>query len=232
MKKALMIIFLFCSLQSFSQSGTIGSSSPSRNNFIGTFKSLDPLKTSNYKNYQNVKGSQYLDENFTNSTISYEDNDSVSNIKLRYNIIDDSFEIIKRGNLHKVKKDDNIKKITIDKNSFCYKSIKGEPSNTIVQIIYDHKIKLYLKHQAHFFKATTTDGYNEAKPNRFEISAPKLYLKTPFKDSLIRIKSLKDFSKIFPRNKSEIKKFIKKNKIKIDNKDQLIQLALYLEDIA
>ncbi len=182
--------------------------------------------------YSEVLGSPYWNENFSPSILFLNDDQQVTKIKLRYNIFTDDFEIKQRGKIFNIKKDKNLKKIQINDVFFSLIEIDKFQKNTIAEILYDNKLKLFLKHQAYFLKAELAKGYTEPKPNRFEIPNPKLYLKTPFNRSLIRIKKIKDFAKIFPRSSSKIKKFIKENKIKIDNKEQLIQLVRYIEEIA
>jgi hypothetical protein len=181
--------------------------------------------------YSDIKGSPYLNENFTKSTLIMNNNEKIE-IKLRYNIFSDSLQIEQKGKILNLNKNNNIKEVIIDGRYFCFIALDNSLSKTIVEKIYDYKLRIYLKHQVSYKKAQIAKSATDSKHNRFVNQTPKLYLKTPFNGSLIRIRKAKDFAKIFPRSSSEIKKFIKKNKIKIGNKEQLIQLARYIEQIA
>ena len=227
MKTITFILLLFISIASYAQS----------NKYLGNENSNVIFEKSKFMSkiidvdYSDIKGSPYLNENFTNSTLILKNHKKIET-KLRYNIFNDTFESKQKGKILTVSKNKNIKEIIIDGKSYCLISLDNLPSKTIVEKIYDHKLKLYFKHQVSFKKAQIAKPYIEPKPNRFVTSTPKLYLKTPFNGSLIRINKIKDFTKTFPRSSSKIKKFIKENRIKIDNKEQLIQLAQYIEEIA
>lgn len=227
MKTIKLIFFLFISISTYAQNTKILETQSTNliyehSKFISKIIDID---------YSDVKGSPYLNENFTMSTLIMENHEKIE-IKLRYNIFNDVFETKQKGKIFIVNKNKNFKEVIIDGKCYCSIILDNLPSKTIVEKIYDHKLRLYLKHQVSFKKAQIAKSYVDPKPNRFVNSTPKLYLKTPFNESLIRIRKAKDFTKIFPRSSSQIKKFIKKNKIKIDNNEQLIQLVRYIEEVA
>jgi len=227
MKRIAFIFLLFISINTYAQNNKILGNQNSniifeQSKFISKIVDID---------YLDIEGSPYLNENFIKSTIIMDNHEKIE-IKLRYNIFNDAIETKLEEKIRILNKNTNTKEVIIDGKSFCFVVLDNLPSKTIVEKIYVHKLILYLKHHVSFKKAQIAKSYTDPKPNRFVNSHPKLYIKTPFQESLIQIKRLKDFTKIFPNSSSQIKKFIKENKIKIDNKEQLIQLVRYIEQIA
>lgn len=228
MKSILFVFLLFISINIYSQK-VAKIFNQERINTI--YKHSQFISKISDVNYSDIKGSPYMNKNFVNGTLIMNNNKKIET-NLRYNIFNDALESKQNGKMLNVNKNSNIKEVIIDGKCYCLIILDNLPSKTIVEKIYDHKLKLYLKHQVSFKKAEFAKPYVDPKPNRFISSNPKLYFKTPFNESLIRIKRAKDFTKIFPNSSSQIKKYIKKNKIKIDNKEQLIQLVSYIEEVA
>lgn len=231
MKQLIFFVFVLYSLQSYSQTGFNKGFASRNSNIIESVNTHTYDNPSEKNNYSNIKGSHYLNRTFSNSTLIFKNKDSITNIKLRYNIIGDSFEIKHQDSLYNIKKNDEISKIIIGEKSYCYIKIENNPSNTIAQIIYDKKIKLYSKQIIHFKKAESIQPYTKPKPDRFEKSNPKLFIKLEDSETLIRVKKMSEFAKIFPQHSKEIKKHIKERKLKFRSQEQITQLAGYIESL-
>jgi len=179
----------------------------------------------------NIQGSPYWNEEFETSILFFNNNISVDKIKLRYNIYTDSFEIKQGDKIYNIKRDENLKKIQIKDQYFSLVEIDEHDNNIVTQIIYDNELKLFLKHRVTFLKAEVAKPFTEQKPNRLKAKSPQIYIKQYGHDKLTIIKKIKDFAKIFPKQSSQIKDFIKQNKVKLNNKEQVIKLVSYIEQI-
>jgi len=86
---------------------------------------------------------------------------------------------------------------------------------------------LYLHHITNFVEAVKPKGYQDPSPAQYIDQDPEYMFVLDGLDP-ITLNRLSKFPDNFPERKDEIKKFIKKNKIKKSKEDKLILLFEYL----
>ena len=89
------------------------------------------------------------------------------------------------------------------------------------------EIRLYLKERKKFFKKEKAQGYAGEKPARFETLPGEFYV-TDFKEVSKTLLPLpgksKTFGAFFGDNEAAVKKFIKEERLKLDDPDDLIKI--------
>ncbi|WP_101688220.1 hypothetical protein [Dysgonomonas massiliensis] len=85
------------------------------------------------------------------------------------------------------------------------------------------------------YKAISADRYAQSNSQEFggveKTNIPNFYLKND-NGKFIRIKSVKDFVKLYPDKKKEIEEYAKENKLKLKNKDDFEKLFTYCVNLA
>lgn len=226
MKRKLCHLSLIIILIGYSQ--YCNSQTQTNYNIISNYENNKPANKINDIDYSNIEGSPYWNDNFVKCDLIMTNGENIKAV-LRYNIFDDAFEIKQRGNIFNLKKDENFKSVTINSKQFCLIKLESESSKTIVEKLYSKELTLFLKHQVIFIKEQVAKPYNDPKPREFKRLKSIVFIKSG--NQIIKIKKVKDFSKIFINNSNYIKKYIKKNRIKLNSNKQLIELIQYIESL-
>jgi hypothetical protein len=92
------------------------------------------------------------------------------------------------------------------------------------------KASLLVKPEVVFKKATEPGAYKEAEPAKFEKKADSYYIKVSKNEAKL-ISGKKDITEVFPDNSDKIEAFIKKNKTKHRNIEDLKQLVQYYNSL-
>ncbi len=117
-----------------------------------------------------------------------------------------------------------------------YRDEKGNAKTSFFELIaHKENYKLYLKEKIKFFKGEKAQGYEAPKPAMFKKQKTTYYI-SDFKrqsDQLLRIPSkVKTFMEFFPSRSKPVRMFMKDNKLKIDNGDDLVKIFdFYFENI-
>lgn len=185
------------------------------------------IYTVNIGKKSDVQGSKYINENYILAKID----DSVKDFPLRYNAFDNEFEY--RENISNTIKLDKIynKIVFVTGQTFIltpYKDLSGNIKQEYIELIQASGNTLYKSNRIKFIEAKEpVNGYDTAKPAKYVISEPSYIIK--YKDQYFEIsKKVKDLETMFPEKATDLKSFIKTNKIKLDKEESLIKLAQYL----
>jgi len=200
-----------------------------RNQYGDIYYEPDLYKTK----YNSSKGSPYLNEEFTPAKI----NDIEETKLVRFDAVEQNVEVMISGN--KVVALDNSKSYIIsllDDSKKVYETLKyidakGNVNTSFFELL-DSTInyKIYLKEKKKFFKKVKTKGYGDAEPAQFKKIKSEFYV-TDFKnqsDQLLTIpQKFKSFTEFFQDDSNSIKKFVKENKLKIGNPNDLVKIFKY-----
>jgi len=178
------------------------------------------------------EGSPYLSNNSSNNALVYNQN-KISDLILRYNIYNDIMEVEKEGQFYQIPKSNLFSDFTIDEHHFKLISyFNGEKQkNGYLEVLSDtNKISLFKKHQITLLKAEKPGAYKDAQPARFKPSNPIYYISVNDND-LVPCKSENELFELFPQYKSQLKIYLKKNKLKFRNEMDIVKTIIYLDSI-
>jgi hypothetical protein len=175
-----------------------------------------------------VKGSPYLTEEFKNSTLHlnkiwYED------IDLRYDIHYDCFEVKFKTGIQVI---DPVKNNmdTVKYNGEVFVR-KVQESGKNIKVAYmtlvedSNSYSLYKQYKINVNSATTPTGYSEAKPAEFKRTLPWYYISNS--EKLMAVKGLKSIAEVFNTDTKSVKNYLKKNKYKLSNENDLREVVLF-----
>ena len=230
MKLLNVTLLSVCFLQlSFSQ--TIKYADGSSQNMSNVFVNVNSSESST------IKGSKYLNEDFTNTKISSMP-DQIFGV--RYNIYDDQMEFQGVDNtVYSLNKDDDSIKITFTAtnetyNIFSYIDDSGrQKKGYFIKLSNEGENIILKKHRIVFFEEQASkNGYDAPKPALYKNVKDRIYIKLANKEVvLMPTKKKKLVKELFPENSKIILDFINSNKIKLSKESDLIAFANYLNTL-
>jgi hypothetical protein len=230
MKLLNVTLLSVCFLQlSFSQ--TIKYADGSSQNMSNVFVNVNSSESST------IKGSKYLNEDFTNTKISSMP-DQIFGV--RYNIYDDQMEFQGVDNtVYSLNKDDDSIKITFTAtnetyNIFSYIDDSGrQKKGYFIKLSNEGENIILKKHRIVFFEEQASKtGYDAPKPALYKNVKDRIYIKLANKEVvLMPTKKKKLVKELFPENSKIILDFINSNKIKLSKESDLIAFANYLNTL-
>lgn len=112
-----------------------------------------------------------------------------------------------------------------------YTDLKGNEKASFFELLDStSNYKIYLKEKKRFFKKVKAQGYADEEPAKFKKVGSEFYIKDAKNrsDRLMLIpQKMSSFTAFFQDDAKSIKKFIKENKLKIDNPDDLVKIFNY-----
>lgn len=189
---------------------------------------------------------QYLFPEFSNATILMKNGKSQST-KINYNMVTEKMVYEKDGNLYDLMNPETIDTIIILGRKFI--PVSKRFNEFMLKVPH---ITLFTQHKGELMPAGTPAGYGgtsqlaattrlssiELAGGRYNLSLPADFIVnvTPVywilkQNEMLSFINEKQFLKLFPGKESDLKTFIKKNKIKIDKPDHLRKLITYCNEL-
>lgn len=179
------------------------------------------------KSYSTIKGTPYLSDDFTQGEI-YTKDSILYKALLRFNIYEDEIEFKSDSVIRWIAEPQDIVYVKIDKSVFIYihPDKKRNKKGFYYELLEGGKCKLLLRRNAEFLPAEPAKPYIDAKPARFSMinSTYFLQIDNGLPQSITNRKSIEN---AFPEKSSVITRYIKKEKISIKEKEDLIKLVKY-----
>ncbi|MEM6721727.1 MAG: hypothetical protein AAF611_20530 [Bacteroidota bacterium] len=189
------------------------------------------------KDYEfDIQGTPYFDETFNSAKIT-----PLNKVfMVRYNAALDVMEVIQKEDTLVLSKEYRNYKILQNKGNLTYKILENTESQDdeklgyYIQLTEGEKIKLYRRDRKKFMEinrtaygSTTTSTFAKYKDQKSEF-----YIEYGDSGTAVKLpKKKKSFMKLFASNESDIKSFIKKNKIKMTKETDLIRLIDYANSL-
>jgi len=183
----------------------------------------------------NISGSQYFDLNFKPARLSYFGKEINNAGFMRYNGFTDEIEITDSGNVENSElillKSDKVVPI-INDEIYEYLPFRINESNTkigyLVKIYEGTRIKLYLRKNKQFMEAKIArTSLENSFPPRY-VDNIETYISIEGDTPVVLKNSKKAFLDLF-NNRSDIKKFIKNEKIKFKKTESIIKVVEYVD---
>lgn len=176
-----------------------------------------------------IKGSPYLNNEFVTGTVFTTSKIQYKGLSLNFNVYNDQIEFVGRDNqILEIVEPELIEKIEYGDIRIVYDEyiVSDDLKKGFFIEERSGQASLYRKPKVIFEPATQAAALVNAKPARFKRLRDEFYIKigqTPAK----LVSSKKDLPKIFSEYHEELESFIKKNKIKPNNVDDLNELLKY-----
>lgn len=180
-----------------------------------------------------INGSPYLNDEFIIGTIFTTTEMQFQDIPLRYNIYSGKLEFKTPENeVLALAAPEIVKRAEFGefKLSYITYSLSKKIKRGFFEELVNGKVSLFTKAEILYQKPTKPAAYKDAEPAKF-IERPNLYFLKVEKESAKKIDNKKGLIEMFPDNREQVATFIKKNKIKVNKEDQLIELVTYYNSL-
>jgi len=180
----------------------------------------------------NYEGSPYLTEEFTEATIVSSENQVFKNVPLRYNVYNDLFEVQLDEGIFNLKPGGTVSKVNIQGHNFIYatydyQSVEGEG---YLQLVIEGQYTLFKQHRIIFKEAEPAQPYQEAKPAMFQVRDPLFYV--AYGDNQpVFIRNKKSLQDMAGARERALNNFIKDNRLKIRNEDDMVKVVEFLNEL-
>jgi len=189
---------------------------------------LGDKQTDSKIDISNIKGSPYLNSEFINGEVTSTNNTTINNVPLRYNIYSGEMEFEGEEKKTFYLEKSTVKNIKIGDSEFIYKIylLNNKMSRSYFEILYHGKATLLKRYRMIFESAKPPKPYQDPVPAQFKTASPDFYI--AFGDNEAkRIFSSKELVETLPDKKAETVAYIKKNKLKVNNQEDLIKILQF-----
>lgn len=180
-----------------------------------------------------IKGSPYLNEYFLPGTIELSSGEILENVNIRYNVHNDMIEIDKDGEILEINKPNAVRSVRFDNRIFIYHPYLIENSvdkNGYFEILVEGPFTLYARRTNKLKEQTNTSLYGNSGTGQFHYKMEiKYYVKTA--NETVFGLNKKKFLDNINSNKSEMKNYIKKRKLKFNDELSVKKLIKYYNSL-
>jgi hypothetical protein len=180
-----------------------------------------------------IEGSPYFEDEFVEGAVFMTSKVQFVGLPLRFNIFNDQVEFRSDdGSLMVLSVPEVIEKVEFGETTLEYSvySHLNKIRRGFFVVLEKGEASLYSRPRITFEDARKPGAYSEAKPPRF-IKRPDEYYIRISKEPAILISKRKDIEGLFPDHEKEIQDFIRKNRIKINQPEDLIKVVQYLNSL-
>lgn len=182
-----------------------------------------------------AEGSPYMDEEFAMSIILTPKNKVLTNLPLRYNIYNETFEIKLDTVISELNMKDFVKRARINNRLYDYLPyVQGRKNKEGILELVGNGVpfRLYCLHEVEFKEAEAPKAMQvEFKPPKFIKRPVVYYLWEDGLQEAIPIKNKKDFISALNRDKNKIETFIDDEKIHFNQIEDMKKLIYYCNSL-
>jgi hypothetical protein len=177
--------------------------------------------------YDQIAGKPYLTDSFLLSKVFLK-NKQIIEMKLRYDIYTDEFEIYNKQQIYYLVKT-GFDSIVMNKVKFVYEDylLNSKKNYAYFIVITEGKYTLLQKKRVLFFDQDKATPYSDRRPARFEVKPDDYYLKSG-SDPALELTGKKAFGKEFPDLYKKAESFIKEKNISFSKQNDLSLLIQFL----
>ena len=176
--------------------------------------------------YGDIEGNAY----YTNTFASAKIENATTLINVRYNTYTDTVEILKDGSIYVLPKNEKYSKISYANSPEVLVYLNsGEMEGYYFELV-PGKYRLLKKLKAEFRpEVPAVNTFTSSVAAKFENLNPVYYFE--INNQFVKVpKNMKDFLQEFTEKKSEIEAFVKVNKLKTNQEEDLIRLAKFINN--
>ncbi|MBS0011908.1 MAG: hypothetical protein KFF49_10890 [Bacteroidales bacterium] len=181
---------------------------------------------------ESYEGSPYMNEEFTESSITSSENDVFEKVPLRYNIYNDVFEVEMEDAVYKLRRGGMVAEVSLPGHSFIYSkydylSSEGEG---YLELLVRGNYTLYKKYRVIFKKAEPAQPYMDAKPAMFQERDPLFFI-AQGDDQPVFIRNNRSLEDIAGKKGKALKDFIRDKRLKIRNEEDIVRVVQFLNNM-
>jgi len=181
----------------------------------------------------NVVGTPFMNNTFEKGKIYTADGTTIDGAMMRYNVYNDKMEVEVKDLLYELSQEmvSGVKIGDRTFNSVQFRLAKKE-ARGYLEMIRDGEWKLYCRHEKKFKEAQPQKAMEDRpSPAEFKDLPGSYLIMRPGDKKALHVKNKKDLLNIFPVHKNEIQSYIKKNKLKHNEEEDLCALLTYYESL-
>ncbi len=181
---------------------------------------------------EDIEGSPYLNDEFITGAIYTTSNTKYVDVPLRYNIYNDEVEFDTGNGVQAIAAPETVDKIEFGDYTMVYVpySITKKVMRGFFIVKEQGKASLLIKPEVTFVQATEPAPYKHAEPAKFDRRENEYYIWVQKNEAKL-ISSKNDMVDVFPDNHDKLEAFIKKNKIKHRQPEDLRKLVQYYNSL-
>lgn len=178
--------------------------------------------------YSEMKGTPFLNEKFEEGRVNLR-NGKIYEGPLRYDIYSDQIEFeTEDGLVYEIRNPETVEKVSIGKHNFlCFVKEDGRELDGIFEELANGNLTLLVKHKVSLKDAVPAKPYIEARPATF-IKKKSIFWVINTEGKVVPLDGKKDALALDVKREDEINGFIKKNKLRLGEKNDIIELIDYL----
>lgn len=181
-----------------------------------------------------IAGTPYLNKDFQDGKPISKYNQEFPIIPLRYNIYTDNIEYRSPNNkVYALENHNKLKAYKIGDTTFIYTPYyrnKNKLSSGYFQVLVPGKTKGLIKYTVYLLQARPLRPYKPAEPERFSKKIKSFYVKVGG-DAAVPASREKNILQLFPKQKSQLSRYIKKERIHIRKQAEFVKLINYINTI-
>ena len=181
---------------------------------------------------ESYEGSPYMDEEFTEASITSSENEVFEKVPLRYNIYNDIFEVQMEDAVYKLRRGGIVSEVSLPGHSFIYSPYDylSSEEEGYLELLAKGNYTLYKKYRVIFKKAEPAQPFMDAKPAMFQ-KRDALFFIAQDNDQPVFIKNKRSLEDIAGEKGKALKEFIKDTRLKIRNEEDIIKAVKFLNEM-
>lgn len=200
--------------------------------FFNQVKNPNEFRSS-HQNYKDVEGSPYIPTDFIAGTVIRNDSVYFEKVPLRYNAYDDQIEFNYKNQTNLfIAHPEDYKAFNFDGKTYVYRDFSDTQAHEkgfFVMLEYG-SMQLLKRTLVTYNKAVPPGAYSDPKPAEFKPKSPVYFLSLS-PNTAVRIKNEKTILELAADKKNKLSSFIKKNKLKARNEDDLKKIVAYFNQL-
>jgi len=199
---------------------------------------IDGVATHNYssKSQIPINGIPFLNENFTSGVLELYDGSKSGEVLLRYNVSKDIFEILSNNDTLTLNRPYAVKYVYLDDKVFIFDPKLREDAERILngyfQLRVNGKLSFYIKRRKDLSYDSFAQNYQGGSGTKEYYYIDKIsFVGKTTEGKAFLITSTKSLLNNLKDHKSEVKAFIKENKIKFKKEEDIVRVIEYYNSI-
>ncbi|MDT8400156.1 MAG: hypothetical protein RQ743_00550 [Bacteroidales bacterium] len=180
----------------------------------------------------NYEGSPYMEEGFTEASITSSENQVFEKVPLRYNAYYDLFEVQMEDAVYNLKPGGIVSEVKFPGHHFIYSkydylSTEGEG---YLELVTKGSYSLFKKHQVVFKEAEPAQPYMDPKPAMFQDRDPLFFI-AHGENPPVFINNKRSLFEIAGDKEKVLKNFFNERKLKIRNEEDIVKAVEFLNNM-
>lgn len=181
---------------------------------------------------ESYEGSPYMNEEFKKATVISSEDMVFEKVPIRYNVYYDLFEVQLEEGIYNLRRGGIVSQVNLEDHRFIYSTYDylSSEGEGYLELVMEGEYTLYKQHQVVFKEAEPAQPYQEAKPAKFEERDPLFYIAHGDKQPVF-IRNRRSLLDIAGKKGKTLKDFIKDERLKIRNEEDMVRAVEYLNSL-